>query len=227
MIHKLKTYEDPVLDRQLERMANAHRHVNALDARFGTDTNYTEFEADGTMQAVGAATTWDDVYPSSVTVGVGGTAPSFTAYAGGNLKAYEFTGGTSNKELQIGYQIYHSYLEGSIIVPHLHLHINNNGSGGTVIFDMIYHWANRDATGAVSETTVQATATLPADSTVRQNYILSFGNITGTGKTISSTFMTQIKRRQDLDTFTGSVWLLSADIHIEKNTIGSREALSK
>lgn len=219
---KLSIFADRLQDQQ---WANLVRFL--VNPRFGNDTSYTEFETDGTMIAVGDATTWDDVYPTSVTVAAGGTAPSFTAYAGGNLKAYEFTGGVSNKELQIGYQIYHSYVEGSAIVPHLHLHINNNGSGGTVIFDLVYHWANTDVTGAVSETTVQATLNLAANSTVYQNHILSFGDIVGTGKKISSTFMTKLIRRQDLDTFTGSVWLLSSDIHIEKNTTGSRLALSK
>jgi hypothetical protein len=219
---KLSIFLDKLQDQQWNNLVRF-----LVNPRFGNDSGYTEFETDGTMVATGAATTWDDVYPSSVTVGAGGTAPSFTAYGGGSLKAYEFTGGVSNKELQIGYQLYHSYTEGSTVVPHLHLHINNNGTGGTVIFDLIYNWSNAGDTGAVAQTTVQATITLPADSTVRRNHLLSFGDITGTGKTISSTFMTQIKRRQDLDTFSGSVWLLSADIHIEKNTIGSRQILSK
>jgi len=81
---------------------------NAWPIRFGEKPNYSQFDEDGTLVAYGDATTWDDVYPSSITVGVGGTAPSFTAYNGGNLKAYEFTGGVSDKQLHIGYQIYHS-----------------------------------------------------------------------------------------------------------------------
>lgn len=77
-----------------------HVRVNPIDeSRFGPlfgnvkEGNYSEFEADGSLVAHGDATTWDDVYPSSVTVAVGPNAPSFTAYNGGNLKAYESTGG--------------------------------------------------------------------------------------------------------------------------------------
>lgn len=195
--------------------------------RFGSQNSYSGFEDDGTLYAVGDARTWDDVYPSSVTVGVGGTAPSFTAYNGGNLRAYEFTGAVSNKELNIGYQLYHSYDEGTAIVPHLHLFIANNGTGGTVIFDLIYTWANAGSTGNLTETTVQASVTLPANTTKYNNYIFSFGNIAGTGMEISSVLMTLVRRRQDLDTFAGSVWLKSADVHIEKNTMGSREAFTK
>lgn len=171
---------------------------------------------------------WDDVYPTSVTTGVGGTAPSMTAYRpGGNLKAYEFTGAVSNKEMQIGYQLPHPYLEQSTVVPHLHLHINNNGVGGTVIFDMIHEWSNVNQTGAIAETTTRATITLPADSNVYDNYILSFGNILGTGMRISSLFMTQIKRMQSVDTFAGSVWLKSADIHAQRSLWGSWKEFTK
>lgn len=194
--------------------------------RFGGPESYTAFEEDGTMVAYGDATCWDDVYPSSVTVGVGGTAPSFSVYAS-VFRAYEFTGGVSNKEMQIGYQLHHTYAEGTEIDPHLHLYIPNNGSGGTVIFDLAYEWADIDDEGSVSATTLQATVTLPANSTVYKNKVVSWGEITGTGKGISSILMTKVTRRQDLDTFSGSVWLKSADAHIKKNSLGSREKYTK
>lgn len=199
--------------------------------------NKSVAESDGTVLFRGDATVFDDVYPSSVTVAVGAAAPSFSAYGGSNLKAYEFTGAATNKELHIGYQIYHSYKEGSNISPHLHLFIANDGVGGTVIFDCEYEWNNTGDTGAVATTTLTGTLTLAANATVYKNQIFSFNGtgspggtatpITGTGKTISSVFMTRLVRRQDLDTFAGSVWLMSADIHIEKDTVGSRQVLVK
>lgn len=188
------------------------------------------------LRGTNRETTWTDVYPSSVAVGVGATAPTFSAYSG-NLKAYEFTGGVSNKELQIGWQLYHTYKEGSSISPHIHLYIPNNGSGGTIIFDLEYDWANVDDTGAISTTTLTGELTLPANSNVYRNQIFSFtgtgsgtGNntpVVGTGKLISSVFMTRLVRRQDLDSFAGSVWLKSADIHIEQDMTGSRQVLTK
>jgi hypothetical protein len=205
---------------------------------WNASTSYTEIESDGTLVSKGNATTWDDVYPSSVAVGVGGTAPTFSAYSG-NLKAYEFTGATSNKELQIGWQINHSYLEGSSISPHLHLYFVSGvgDTGKTIIFDMEYDWANINDTGAIVTTTLTGTYTIMADSTTYRNIIFSFtgtgsgtGNntpITGTGKTISSVFMARVVRRQDLDSFGSSVWLKSADIHIEQDMRGSRQILSK
>lgn len=174
------------------------------------------------------ASLYDDVYPSSVTVGVGGTAPSFTTYiAGGTLKAYEFTGGVSNKEIHMGFQFPHQYVEGTSIEPHIHLHINNNGAGGTVIFDLTYEWSDVNETGAVVETTTRATVTLPANATVYRNYPISFGNIAGTNRRISSILMVKITRMQSVDTFAGSVWLKSADVHVQKNLWGSWKEYSK
>lgn len=231
-LDKLSNFIDRVLDQQIERIVfwmNNHTHTAGDGGVFGTSPNYSTFEADGTLVAHGTATTHDDVYPSSVAVGVGGTAPSITAYNGGNLKAYEFTGGVSNKNMQIGYQIYHSYKEGSVITPHIHVTFTSGAAdaGKTIIFDLEYEWQDISSTGAYSTTTVRGTHTIAANNTVYRNQIISFGDITGTGKKISSTFMTFLTRMQSVDTFTGSCWLLSADIHIEKDTIGSRQATAK
>jgi hypothetical protein len=199
----------------------------------GGQTSYILVEEDGTVVSYGDATTFDDVYPSSVAVGVGGTAPTFSAYAG-NLKAYEFTGGVSNKELQIGWQLYHSYKEDSDISPHLHLYFVSGvaDAGKTIIFNLEYDWANIGDTGTISTTTITGTYTIPSNSTTYKNVVFSFNGvpgtpIIGTGKKISSVFMTRLVRRQDLDSFTSSVWLKSADIHIEQNTRGSRQVLVK
>ena len=116
--------------------------------KIGSATNYTEVEADGTVVSYGDATTYDDVYPSSVSVGVGVTAPAFLAYNGA-MKAYGFVG-NKNEEIHVGFQLYHSYLEGSGISPHLHLYIPAGTKGETVIFDCEYTWANIGSTGAIT-----------------------------------------------------------------------------
>ena len=199
-------------------------------ARFGDHTtNYTQFEADGSMLMVGSATVFDDVYPSSVTIGSGGSAPSFTAY-NGNLRAYEFLGsGATTKELNMGFQIPHSYKEGSTIVPHIHLYIPDDGTGGVIKFYCEYTWTNVNQTGTTATTTTSGTITRVANEGINNNAILSFGEIVGTGKTMSSVFMCRIYRNpaDAADTFGVSCWLKSADIHIEMDTLGSRQILTK
>ena len=192
--------------------------------------NYSTFESDGTLKFNGNATVFKDLYPSSVSVGSGVNAASFTSYNGANLYAYEFVGtGVQLKSLQLGFQLNHDYKEGSDIVPHLHLYIPDDGTGGVIKFYMNYTWTNIDATGTVSETTVSGTVTRAASAGINHNAILSFGTITGTGKTISSVFMCRIYRdpADVADTFGTSVWLKSADLHYEVDSIGSRGILTK
>lgn len=196
--------------------------------RIGTSSNYVQVDENGDISLVGTATQWDDVYPSSVTVGTqGSNVPAFTAY-NGNLKAYEFHGAVNLKEINLGFQLNHSYKVESTIVPHIHVYAPSDGSGGVVKFGCEYTWASIDSVGVLATTTVYGTVTLAA-STVYNNKIISFGNITGTGKGMSSVFMCRLFRdpTDNADTFGSSVWLKSADIHIEKDTIGSRQELVK
>lgn len=196
---------------------------------FGGTTNGIKVNKGGELTLLGTATVFDDVYPSSVTIGSGGSAPSFTAY-NGNLRAYEFLGsGATTKELNMGFQIPHSYKEGSDIIPHIHIYIPDDGTGGVIKYYCEYTWTNIDQTGTVATTTISGTITRAANAGINNNAILSFGTVTGTGKTISSVFMCRIYRNPaDVgDTFGASTWLKSADIHFECDTLGSKTATAK
>jgi hypothetical protein len=197
--------------------------------QFGTNTDNTTFESDGTLKFNGAATVFDDITPSSVTIGSGATAPAFTTYNGA-LAAYEFvgTGGTTH-QLNMGFQLPHGYKEGSDIVPHIHLFVPDNVTGGTIKFYLEYTWTNIDQTGAVSPTTISGTLTRGASAGINNNAVLTFTTVSGSGKTISSMFMCRIYRdpADVADTFGASVWLKSSDLHFEKDTIGSRQITTK
>lgn len=200
--------------------------------RTGGSSNYTKFEADGTMQAIGDATCWDDVYPSSVTVGGGASAPSYTVYNGGNLRAYEFLGtGVIVKELNIGFQFNHSQkTSGTMTIsPHAHLYVPDNATGGDIKFGLEYEWSAIGDTGASSTTTIYGTITRAANAGIAKNIVLEFTDISATGKGISSILMCRLFRdpADAGDTFGASVWLMMADVHIEKDMLGSRQEYVK
>ena len=200
-----------------------------ITPKFGRPSGYTSFEEDGTMKLEGNATVYKDLLPSSVTLNsTGANYPAFTAY-NGTLRAHEFVGaGATLKEMFLGFQMPHEWKEGSTISPHLHIRIPSDGTGGVIKFYVDYSWTNvGEVEGAV--TTVSATATIAANDTTKSNTIFSLGGIVGTGKIISSIFMCRIYRdpADVADTFGSSVWLKSADIHVECDTIGSREILTK
>ena len=167
---------------------------------------------------------WDDVYPSSVTVGTtGSNIPQFTAY-NGNLKAYEFPGTVAMKEINVGFQFPHTRKDDSPIVPHIHLYVPVGDAGVTNIrWGCEYTWTDINSTGAVATTTVYGDLAVGANDSIKNNAILSFGEIDGTGKGLSSIFMCRLFRNYAAteDTFTKSVWLKSADIHVQKTWMGS------
>jgi hypothetical protein len=195
-----------------------------------TGGDYFELEDTGFEEAHGDARNWDDVYPSAVSVGRGASAPSDTTYLTGtnlDFKAPEFPSAAPAKEVTLHFQLYHSYDEGTDIIPHLHLYVPDDGTGGNIVFDYEFYWTNVSATGAPSTTTGSGSITRAASAGIASNQILSLVNpATGTGKLISSIFSITISR-DTTDTFGSSVWLKSADCHIRKNTKGSRQEFVK
>jgi len=189
---------------------------------FGMGANYANFDSNGHLRLYGDATVHNDVLPTGVSIGSGGSAPSFTAY-NGNMRAYEFVGAALTKEILITFQMPHSYKEGSDAEPHLHLYIPNDATGGVVRFGCEYTWVNRDGSEPTT-TTIYSTLTVAASAGAQGNKLLDFAAITGTGKTISSLLACRIFRdpTNAADTFGSSVWLKSADCHVEHDSLGSQ-----
>jgi hypothetical protein len=217
----------------LNRWFNTNSTTSAL--QLGSDYangNYTEIEADGTIVAYGSATTWDDQLPSSVTVNATGpNAPAFTAF-NGNLKALEFIGtGPALKEIHLGFQFSHSMKLNTDIVIHLHIHIPDDVTGGVIKFYCEHTWANVSRTGVITPTTISGTVTRAANAGINNNAILAFSTRTPGANEggISSVLMCRVYRDPtDVgDTFGASTWLLSTDVHYEKDTNGSRTTTVK
>lgn len=147
------------------------------------------------------------------------------------MSAYEFVGtGATRKEVNIGYQLYHSYAEGSFIRPHLHIYIPTDAIGGNIRLYCEYYWSNIGDTGSPTIATLTSDIIRTANQAASLNHIASFGSdVDGLGKTISSIVITRVYRDPSdaADTFGASVWLMSADIHIKKDTEGSRDVLVK
>jgi hypothetical protein len=70
--------------------------LNLTNIKFGDASNYSTFEADGTLLMIGNATVWDDVRVSLITRGSGGVNPTFSQIQG-VLYAYKFSGTADNE----------------------------------------------------------------------------------------------------------------------------------
>lgn len=210
--------------------------MNPDEMKFGGSTHYTQFESDGTILFVGDATVWDDLRIMPGVFDLPGVAdPAIVPYdvngGGTNVYLREFA---VNDIASFTVQLPHNYKEGTNISAHVHWTPGANGvgeSGAYVGWKLDYSWANIN--GAFGN---MATADLSdaCDGTNHKHQMTPVATITGTGKTISSMLLCNIKRT---DTGTDDTWsgsgagnlpmLLEIDFHYEIDTIGSRTVSSK
>lgn len=181
----------------------------------------TDFEAFTALES--GVSHYDDLLPTLYQQLAGGAAPNITLVGASTvLRAQEFANSSAAEEYLPIWQLPHAWKAGSNVEPHLHLYIPDDGTGGDLTFSMTYTWTNIDDT-SVTESTVTGTVTRAANAGINGNAILSFGGISGSGKTASSLFRARITRSQT-DTFGGTCWLLSSDMHIEKDKLGASSA---
>lgn len=189
--------------------------------------NFSQFEEDGTLVANGDATVFDDIF-----IGFSGARvpaanqPSWTTFVG-NLNQYTFD---VNDYLELSAtEIEHSYKEGSDIEIHIHWATNGTDvSDRTVKWEVEYSIANM-ITGAFSSSTVVSVEdTIPAGTADRTHFYTNISEITGTGFKIGANFIARVRRIASSGTEPSSdPFGLMLGLHVEKDTIGSRQESSK
>jgi hypothetical protein len=201
--------------------------------RIGGSVNYTEFEADGTMVANGAATTWNDInigFAGAKTPAVNN--PTWTTFAT-NLNAYRFA---VDDYLEVSaLELLHDWKEGTAI--ELHVHWATNGANDATVrgvkWEVTYTWANSLADGG---TTAFATATAQsAESSIAASEPdlthkrTSVYTLTPTGGKIGAYVMLKIKRIASVTNTApaNNPFGLAVGVHYEKDTLGSRTISSK
>jgi hypothetical protein len=243
---RVKTLEIKIPDSLPANLAYTDRNNNfavlqtlpgALIGNYGAG-NYSEFEADGTLEMHGDATVWDDLRIEPVVKATGTNDPTFTQWftngAGSRgVYLYNFTNDilASEKEVFYTVQLPHSWAQTAIYL-HAHWISDNSQATAAVRWGLEYTWAN---VGQVfgNTTIIYSSTPFPADVNLVQykHYKTQFAAITPTASQngISSILICRLFRNSSHadDTFTGIAGLLYADVHFELNTIGSRTELTK
>jgi hypothetical protein len=199
-------------------------------AQLGGAASYLEVLADGTPRLVGGATVWDDLLPTTYIQLTGGAAPNITLVGDSSvLRAQEFANSSAAEEMNAVWQIVHAAKVGAAFSPHLHVYVPADVAGGDIVFQMIYRFTPINGAGGADSAPVYGTLTRAANAGINGNAIVEFDSITPpVGATISSMFHAQFKRVQaGADTFGGTCWLLSADLHLEFDALGSKEEYVK
>jgi len=204
------------------------------DARFGNGgSNYAEFESDGTLHLNGDATVWNDfvvpVQVASRSTVPGTTAPNELAYKGGVV--YEFIDG-ADRTCYFTIQLPHTYKEGTDIVFHIHWSIDTSGAGaGAENVEWDYSYSASSPTSDHSESwpaPTTGTQTVDVQSVTADDHVLSnIVTITGTNFKISEVIIMSLTRTGSTDSYGGHALLVSADVHHEIDTVGSRQITTK
>jgi hypothetical protein len=169
---------------------------------------------------------WDDLrFPVSAINPVGLAAPPTLNEDNGLL---EFSASQTNT-VAIQAQLPHAWMEGSVIVPHVHWRKKTQGTGN-IMWQLTYEFVNRGT--AFTDTPEPLTADTPAgtdDGTALVHHLTSFGDVAMTGKTISCMGLITISRLggHDDDTYAGVAQLLEFDIHYQIDAFGSIQQFAK
>lgn len=204
-------------------------------SRFGDpEQDYSEFEADGTLEFNEAATVWDDYVTPLSRALFGGAAndPTLTKVAddgagSGGVWAFVFGDGD---EVLACVQMPHSWKEGGTIYPHIHFFtMTDVDPSDNFDMDFEYWWADIGEDFPANTTLVTTTHATGVNSQFQhQAGNLTAAGIDGTGHTISSVLHIRIERQASAgDNYAGGVVISDFDIHFEKDTVGSRGITSK
>lgn len=198
--------------------------INDSTNKYGGSTNYSDFEADGTLHFTGDATVWKDVmFPMAPPKTSGAGNPTLTTY-NGNMRGYAFA--LNDAHDFDPQEMVHDAKVGSTATWHVHwLTRSNDGTDRTVKWQLEY--AIEPASGAVpSPTTVTAEITIPAGTTV--NTVQRDNITTFTIPAIARLAYARISRIASSGTEPATDPILSGlHFHYCLDTVGSRDITTK
>lgn len=194
--------------------------------KFGSSTDYSTFDADGTLRHVGAATIWDDINISILPPTNAAGVPDVVAFNGdATLLCYSFHGTTTSvHKVASSLEILHGYKEGSDISFHVHWYPSNS-TVANVKWRLVYTWFNRGTVPGASTTVTSVVAT---PGVAWQEQTTSW-TISGAGMTIGSRLVFELQRdpADAQDTYTGGAAVTDMGVHYEKDSEGSNTTLTK
>lgn len=154
-----------------------------------------------------------DMYCTMIPRTGGNAASIVEIYPGTSIYGWEYTN-NATKELSMTCQLNHQWANiiHPNVEPHIHYILGNNDTGN-IEFQMSYWWTNigsGNITGTTNITTLKA-----GSGTAWMHDLVSFANVSGAGKGLSSIFGASLKRvgGSGNDTYTGSVYVVSVDLH--------------
>lgn len=205
--------------------------LGAGASTFGTSTNYSQFEADGTLEFNGTATVWDDlVTPFTLAKVPAANAPNWESFIG-NLNAYTFA---VDDYLEGTTEILHGWKESSTIDFHIHWATNGlEEAEKAVKWQIEFTYADMDADDGVGEafgatTTESSETAIPASTADLTHMYTIIHNVELTSTIIGAQILWRVTRKTaDGTAPVANPFAFAVGIHYEKDTVGSREITTK
>ena len=166
---------------------------------------------------------WDDLRIASQNVKLDSTKPpTEKAYKGGSVLEFP---DNANKKIYFNVQFPHSRAVGTNAHFHLHYVLDTSGAGTgaeNVKWIFTHSWANIGS-AFPTETTVNTGTTKDVqDVTADVHTLQEIAEIDGTGKDISSMMLCSLERDTTVaDNYTGHIYLLEVDFHVQFDSLGS------
>jgi hypothetical protein len=213
---------------------NTNNRLKANKARFGGATNYSDFEADGTIEFNGNATVWKDINLGSAMLSKPSSSQpdtdEFKDEAGSDtgIETYAFAPG---EKVSGTFEIQHDYKTGSDITFHVHWQGIAAPTGTDKVKWQLIYTFSRDGE------TLDATTTITGESDIDTQYdsirtdlttITGSTAVNGGNLEIGDQMLFQLSRiAASADEYGGDALLETAGIHYEVDTIGSRQIITK
>lgn len=127
-------------------------------------------------------------------------------------------------------ELIHEWKEGTTCYWHLHLTTNGlDAADRYVRFEVEYGYNNGSNTTWTFPTTIDSgDLKIPANTTDKTHFIFSLGNFTPSSAKIGAHVIARLKRIASSGTApTSNPWIPMLQMHIEKDTIGSRQMTTK
>jgi hypothetical protein len=205
--------------------------LQASSAKFGNSTSYTQFEGDGTLESIGDARTFRDELGDITKLKFAGLRITEDSTDGVIIIS---TQGSLTDYLYTNVQLNHDRDLGSPIYPHLHWF---QSSGNAPNFLMQYRWQNNGAEKIETWTDLPCNALAIAytSGTIHQISYSTEAIHPSTGTVVSDIVQFRVIRDvanastqfASTDDYSLPTSLLSFDVHVQTNTLGSRQQYIK
>jgi len=195
----------------------------------GGTTDYSEFEADGTLEFHGAATVWRDANVGTLNLGTGtgATRPTVVSYydEAGADTGIACLGFATGESVSGAIEFQHDYKEGSDITFHIHWQGIAAPTGTDQVKWQLEYTVARDTL------TLDAPTTIVVETAFDTQYAFERSDlpvITGTNFKVGDQLLFKLQRIVAAgDAYAGDALATTVGFHYECDTVGSRDILTK